>query len=530
MRYIVNNVLLSINQDISELGAKVARKLRITQSDIVRLDVLKESIDARDKKNIKFVYSVRIDLERKLKGCMNKDVCIVDTKVGEEERVHDRIKLLHRPVIVGLGPSGLFCGLVLARNGYNPIILEMGDDVENRSKKVHKYWRDGVLDISSNVQFGEGGAGTFSDGKLTTRINDPLCDFVLDEFCRFGAPQEIAYQAKPHIGSDLLKKIILNLRQEIIRQGGVVKFNIKMTDLDIKDNRLRGVKLSDGQEIDTRVVVLAIGHSSRDTFSMLARKNFAIERKPFSIGVRIEHPQYMINESQYGEFAGHPRLGNAVYQLYNKVGDRTAYSFCMCPGGIVVAAASEENTIVTNGMSNYLRDEVNANSAFVVSVTPNDFEGSGPLAGVEFQRKWERLAYEEGCGSAPIQTLKSFLRDEIDLKLGDVKPSYTGETKLVNLNRCLPKYVTNTLKASVSEFSKKMSCFSREDAVLTGVETRTSSPIRILRDSNFEALGIDGVYPCGEGAGYAGGIMSAAVDGIKIAKKIIKKYTVDKTN
>ncbi|MBP5427274.1 MAG: hypothetical protein J6Y29_05235 [Clostridiales bacterium] len=525
MRYIVNNIKLSIDQDISELNDKVARKLRISQSDIRELDVVKESIDARDKGNINFVYSVRVYVDKKIRGRYDRDVRLVSDTKKEDLVVGNREKLMHRPVIIGLGPAGLFCGLILAKNGYRPLIIEMGDNIENRSRKVSRYWEQGVLDVDTNVQFGEGGAGTFSDGKLTTRINDPRCDFVLREFCRFGAPKEISYQAKPHIGSDILKGIIVNLRKEIIRLGGTVKFNTKMTDLILKDNRLDGIKLANGEEIDTNVVVLAIGHSSRETFSTLLKRGLAIDRKPFSIGVRIEHPQYLVNESQYGAFANHPRLKNAIYQLCNKVGDRTAYSFCMCPGGIVVAAASEPNTIVTNGMSNYMRNEVNANSAFVVSVNPSDFGDDTPLSGVDFQRKWERLAYKEGQGGAPIQTLRSFLKDEVDKRIRCVRPSYTGKTMLANLNRCLPKYVTDILKVSAGEFSKKMSCFCLDDAILTGVETRTSSPVRILRDSNFEAWGIRGIYPCGEGAGYAGGIMSASVDGIRIAEKIMQRYT-----
>ena len=427
-------------------------------------------------------------------------------------------------VIIGAGPAGLFCGLYLSQNGYKPIIIEMGDSVENRSKKVQKYWETGVLDVNSNVQFGEGGAGTFSDGKLTTRISDPRCDLVLKEFVNFGAPKEILYQAKPHIGSDVLKSVITNIRNEIIKLGGDVRFNTKMADIVLKNNKVCGIKLENGQEIDTDILILAIGHSSRDTFNMLLNKGLTIEQKPFSIGVRIEHPQELVNKAQYGKYANHPRLKNAIYQLFNKVNDRTAYSFCMCPGGLVVAAASEENTIVTNGMSNYLRNEINANSAFVVSVTPKDFLSNLPLAGVEYQRKWEHLAYKEGRGGAPIQTLKSFINNEVDKKIGSVSPSYTGETRLSNLNNCLPKYVTDTLKESVSAFDKKMPCFYLEDAILTGVETRTSSPVRLTRDSNFEALGISGLYPCGEGAGYAGGIVSAAVDGIKIAQKILQKY------
>ena len=525
MEYIVNNIKLSINQDIKELKGKLAKKLNVSKNSILAFDVVKESIDARDKNNINFVYSVKVKLQHKLKT-NSSDVRQIVVKQDDVSPNKDRIKLTKRPVIVGFGPSGLFCALDLCRNGYKPIVLEMGDSIENRAKKVLKYWETGVLDINSNVQFGEGGAGTFSDGKLTTRINDSRCDRVLAEFCKFGAPKEISYEAKPHIGSDVLKKVITNMRNEIIAQGGTVYFNTKMTDIILKDNKVCGVKLSSGQEIDTDVLVLAIGHSSRETFSMLKNKGLVIEPKPFSIGVRIEHPQQLINEAQYGKFAEHPRLKNAIYQLFNKVGDRTAYSFCMCPGGIVVAAASEANTIVTNGMSNYLRNEVNANSAFVVSVTPKDFESLDPLAGVEYQRRWEGLAYKVGHGCAPIQTLKSFMNNEVDAQIGSVAPSYTGKTRLSNLNDCLPNYVTNTLKQSVDAFNKKMPCFSLDDAILTGVETRTSSPVRLVRNDNFCAVGISGLYPCGEGAGYAGGIMSAAVDGIKIAEGIIKEYSV----
>ncbi|NLD48101.1 MAG: hypothetical protein GX660_13065, partial [Clostridiaceae bacterium] len=448
-------------------------------------------------------------------------------EIDEEPLVPGNTKITCRPVIIGTGPAGLFAGLVLAQNGYRPLLLERGDCVAKRTEAVNRYWITGELDVETNVQFGEGGAGTFSDGKLTTRINDRRCTKVLEEFYKSGAHEEILFKAKPHIGSDVLKEVVVNLRKRIIDYGGEVRFNSKVTSFIIKDGRIKGVKVNGSEVIPGEIVVLAVGHSARDTFASLYESGVGFIQKPFSIGVRIEHPQGLINFSQYGMAATHPKLGAADYQLFYKTLGRTVYSFCMCPGGVVVASASENETIVTNGMSEFLRDKENANSALVVSVGPGDFGSSHPLAGIDFQRKWERMAFVVGGSNncAPVQRLEDFIEGRATTHLGSVRPSYTGQIRKADLNLCLPEFVTGPMKESISYFDSRVKGFGMKDAVLTGVETRTSSPVRIPRDDKLEALSVKGLYPAGEGAGYAGGIVSAAVDGIRIAEQIIKTYT-----
>ena len=436
--------------------------------------------------------------------------------------------MVERPVIIGMGPAGLFAGLFLARNGYKPIVLERGDDVETRTAKINEFWNGGMLDTESNVQFGEGGAGTFSDGKLTTLINDRRCHTVLEEFVRAGAPEEILYKNKPHIGTDLLKSVVKNIRQEIIENGGEVRFRAKVTDFVIKDGSVEAVIINDKERLNCRVVMLAIGHSARDTFKVLHDRGVKMTQKPFSIGVRIEHPQIIINKSQYGKFANHEKLGAADYKLAAHFDNgRSAYTFCMCPGGMVIAAASEENMVVTNGMSYHARDMENANSALLVGVNPEDFESSHPLAGVEFQRKWESLAFVLGGKNykAPAQKVGDFLKDRPSDAIGDVRPTYNLGVTMTDLRGCLPKYVTDTLKMAIIAFDRKIKGFAYADAIMTGVETRSSSPIRIVRDENFES-NIKGLYPIGEGAGYAGGIMSAAIDGLRAAEEIAKSYNI----
>ena len=468
-----------------------------------------------------------VEIPEKIKISNSKDIRIIE-ELREEKITYGDKKLNQRPVVVGTGPAGLFAALVLSQNGYKPLVLERGECVEKRTEIVNRYWNTGELNLETNVQFGEGGAGTFSDGKLTTRINDRRCTKVLEEFYNFGAPEEILYKAKPHIGTDILKKVIVNMRKRIIELGGEVRFNSKVTSIRVEDGKVTGVTVNGSEIIEAEVVVLAIGHSARDTFSSLFESGIEIVQKPFSIGVRIEHPQELINKAQYGEAASHPRLGAADYQLFYKTGDRTVYSFCMCPGGIVVASASESDMIVTNGMSEYARDRENANSALVVSVEPGDFGSNHPLAGIEFQRMWESLAFKiaGSCNAAPVQRLGDFINGRVSEKFGEVKPSYTGRTSLADLNLCLPKFVTEPMKESIKYFDDKLKGFGMEDALLTGVETRTSSPVRIQRTETFEATRVKGLYPTGEGAGYAGGIVSAAVDGIKVAEQIIKTYNV----
>lgn len=420
----------------------------------------------------------------------------------------------------------MFAGLLMAQKGYNPIIIERGEKVEERSKSVDDFWNNENFNKESNVQFGEGGAGTFSDGKLTTRIKDSRCDFVLGEFVKAGAPEEILYMGKPHIGTDILKEVVKNIRNKIIELGGEVHFNSKLQDIVLKDNKIKSIVVNE-KEIPCEALVLAIGHSARDTYEMIFDKNIFIEAKPFAIGVRIEHLQSMIDENQYGKYAGHARLRAADYRLtYNSKGNRGVYSFCMCPGGYVVAAASEEERLVINGMSYHKREGKNSNSAIVVSVTPKDFGSNSPLAGMEFQRHYESLAYKLGGGnySTPVQLLGDFLKDRISKRIGNIEPTYKPGYVFRDLRDCLPDYVTDSLKEGLINFDKKIKGFGDDNAVLTGIETRTSAPIRIVRNEKLQSISLEGLYPAGEGAGYAGGIMSAAVDGLKVAEAIMKNW------
>jgi len=529
MKLIINNIRLSLDDGIEQLKHAAAKKLKLKDEDLKSLRIIKESIDARRKPGITVVYSVIVEAEKYKESVNDSDIRVYN-EPEQEIFIPGNVKLNNRPVIIGSGPAGLFAGLLLSQNGYRPYILERGECVEERSKTVHRYWQTGELDPESNIQFGEGGAGTFSDGKLTTRINDRRCNYVLEKFYEMGAHEEILYKSRPHIGSDVLKNVLINMRRKIESLGGEMRFKSKVTSLRITNGKITGVIVNGNEEIDTDVVILAIGHSARDTFETLLNEGVEFVQKPFSIGVRIEHPQQLINRAQYGEMSEHPKLRTADYQLFYKTGTRTVYSFCMCPGGLVVAAASEPRTIVTNGMSEFARDKENANSALVVSVGPEDFDGTHPLAGIEFQRRWERLAFDIAGknNSAPVQRLEDFMRGVPSKKLGTVKPSYTGQIKLSDINLCLPEFVTNSMKESIGYLDRKIKGFGMADAILTGVETRTSSPVRIPRDENLEAIGIKGLYPAGEGAGYAGGIVSAAVDGLRVAEQIIRTYAPPK--
>ncbi|WP_010248467.1 NAD(P)/FAD-dependent oxidoreductase [Acetivibrio cellulolyticus] len=527
MKLIIHNIKLSLDDDINALKRIASKKLKVDSKDFIDFKIVKESIDARKKPDINLIYSVMVETARNLKIADNNDIRVLEDNL-EEPLTHGDKKLSLRPVVIGTGPAGLFAALILSQNGYKPLVLERGECVEKRTEIVNSFWKGGELNPETNVQFGEGGAGTFSDGKLTTRINDRRCTKVLQEFYASGAQEEILYKAKPHIGTDVLKKVVVNMRKRIIDLGGEVRFNSKVTSVCVKAGKVTGVVVNNSENIDTEVVILATGHSARDTYSSLFESGIEFVQKPFSVGVRIEHPQELINKAQYGEASIHPRLGAADYQLFYKTSDRTVYSFCMCPGGIVVASASEPNMIVTNGMSEFARDRKNANSALVVSVGPGDFGGSHPLAGIEFQRMWERLAFGAGGSSnaAPVQRLEDFIDGRVSSKFGAVCPSYTGETRNADINTCLPGFVTAPMKESIKYFDDRLKGFGSKDALLTGVETRTSSPVRIPRTDTLEATRVSGLYPTGEGAGYAGGIVSAAVDGIRVAEQIIKTYSV----
>lgn len=504
--------------------------LKIKDHDLIHFQIFKKSIDARKKDNILYVYTIDVSIKNEnqfLKTNRNRNLSPTPD-LSYQNVVLGSKPLSYRPVIIGMGPAGLFAGLLLAKNGYAPIILERGEDVDSRALTIEKFWQTGELDPRSNVQFGEGGAGTFSDGKLTTLINDPRCRAVLEAFIEAGGPEEILYASKPHIGTDLLRETVKNIRQTIIAHGGEVRFQSQVTDFLIDHNQLTGLVINHQEQLRCDVALLGIGHSARDTFHTLYEKGVAMTQKPFSIGVRIEHPQKLIDHAQYGQSAGCYGLGAADYKLsYHASTGRSAYTFCMCPGGTVVAAASEAGGVVTNGMSEHKRDGQNANSALLVGVQPDDFGSDHPLAGVDFQRKWERLAYELGGSNfhAPVQLVGDFLEDRKSIACGQVIPSYQPGFTFAELKYCLPDYVISTMKEALLYFDKKINNFAMADSVMTGVETRSSSPIRITRNDSH-CSNISGLYPMGEGAGYAGGIMSSAVDGIKTAEKVIQKFLV----
>lgn len=522
----VNNIKANLDVDMAGLKEIIAMRTGLAPQNIKTIRIAKKSVDARNKSNVCFVYSFDIEIdgnETEIYDTLIKTDCERLTHEKNSNNFSARLHPCLRPIVVGTGPAGMFAGLALAKLGLAPILLERGKEVSRRKQDVAKFWQSGQLNPSSNVQFGEGGAGTFSDGKLMTGIKkSPFMRQVLEELAAAGAPEEILYLAKPHIGTDKLVKVVENIRHKITALGGEYRFEHQLIDLMIKDNKIQAVKVKtpngEIEEIAADCVILALGHSARDTFQMLFDRGLQIEQKPFSVGVRIEHSQQMINESQYGRYADHPALGAADYKLAVHYPDgRSAYTFCMCPGGQVVAAASEEKTVVTNGMSEFARDKENANAALLVGVTPDDFGGKHPLQGMYFQQQLEHKAFELGGENyhAPAQLVGDFLRARPSTRLGAVKPSYAPGVTLTNLEALFPEYITATLAKALVDMNKRLKGFADDHAVMTGVETRSSSPIRIYRDENFES-NIKGIYPCGEGAGYAGGIVSSAVDGLKV--------------
>ena len=578
---------IKIRQDLSnDEVAKIAyTKFNIPQESVTDYKIVKKSIDARDKNDIFYNYSIVILLKENFKVSKllkNKNASLIEQEQKQKTVLHNALKAYNRPVIIGAGPAGLFCALTLIENGVKPIIVEQGKTVEERQKDVELFLKERMLNTCSNVQFGEGGAGTFSDGKLTTNLHSPLCRDVIDTFVKFGAPEEISYINKPHIGTDNLVKIVANIRKYIENNGGKFMFGTKAVDFEIENNQVKSVIVSRIQEsttidkIETDTVVLAIGHSSRDMFKKLYEKHVEMEKKNFSVGVRIEHKQQMINESQYGK---NPKLKlpPAEYKLAYHGDKHSCYTFCMCPGGEVIASSSEEKTIVTNGMSKYARDGENANSAVLVNVTPDDLTSEeifssiknymlqqaddiricknisskeessqnsvnltvesknehidnldkeirkdNPLLGMYFQEMLEEKAFALGGNNynAPIQRVEDFLNNRKTNHIGEINPTYKPETTMSNLQEILPEFVAETLKEGLIYFDRKIKGFANPDAILTGVETRSSSPVTIKRNEQYMS-NIKGMYPCGEGAGYAGGIMSAAIDGIRTSRAIL---------
>lgn len=523
----IRNIKVNIEEDnITTIKNKVSKLLHINSKDIINLKIVKQSLDARKKNTLFYVYEVDIEVvdeEKYLKRNTNNQIF----KSPNEVYTFPSQNISINPVIVGCGPAGLFAAYILAENGYKSTVIEQGEPIEERVKSVEEFFKTGKLNPHSNIQFGEGGAGTFSDGKLNTLVKDSnnRCKKVFEIFVENGAPEEIMYIKNPHIGTDLLRKVIINMRNKMLSLGVKFLYKTTLTDLIIKNNCLEEIVVNNTERIPCHNLILALGHSARNTFYMLHKNNVLMEAKAFAIGVRIEHPQEMINISQYGEKYA-KILPNASYKLtYQTKNNRGVYSFCMCPGGYVVNASSEEGYLAINGMSNHARDSKNANSALVVTVTKDDF-GNDPLSGIEFQRKLEQKAYNKENGKIPTQLLKDFLNNKKSTSLGEVEVITKGSYALSNLNDILPSFVTESLKEALPEFGKKIKGYDRDDAIMLGIESRTSSPVRIVRDE-FGMSNIKGLYPAGEGAGYAGGITTAAMDGLKVAEHLINNNAKD---
>jgi uncharacterized FAD-dependent dehydrogenase len=527
----ITELKLPLDHADDALRPALLQRLGIDSAELLDFTLFKRSYDARKKSTeLQFIYT--IDFQVRDEAALLTRLSH-DKHVGPAPDVSYKVvgqapgDLSERPLVVGFGPCGIFAGLLLAQMGFKPIILERGKEVRQRTKDTWGLWRKNVLNPESNVQFGEGGAGTFSDGKLYSQIKDPKFHGrkVLHEFVKAGAPEEILYVSKPHIGTFRLTGVVENMRQQIEALGGEVRFEQRVTDVLIEDGQMQGVQLASGERIDSRHVILALGHSARDTFRMLHGRGVYMEAKPFSVGFRIEHPQGLIDRARLGKYAGHPKLGAADYKLvHHAKNGRSVYSFCMCPGGTVVAATSEPNRVVTNGMSQYSRNERNANSGIVVGITPDEDYPGSPLAGIELQERLESHAYIMGGENyeAPAQLVGDFIAGKASTALGEVEPSYKPGVKLTDLADALPAFAIEAIREALPAFDKQIKGFSQHDAILTGIETRTSSPLRITRGVDMQSLNVKGLFPAGEGAGYAGGIMSAGVDGIRIAEALAK--------
>ncbi len=532
----LTEIKLPLDHSEDDLKAAILARLGIAADELIGYSIFRRGFDARKLSAIQFVYTLEVEV-RDETGLLEPLKNVPHISPAQDTAYHFVAQapkdLTERPIVIGTGPCGIFAGLVLAQMGFRPIILERGKAVRERTKDTFGLWRQGKLDPESNVQFGEGGAGTFSDGKLHSQIKDPkhYGRKVLTEFVKAGAPPEILYVSKPHVGTFRLVGVVEEMRHTIEQLGGEIRFQSKVADIVIDNGQVRGVVLASGERIASRHVVLAVGHSARDTFEMLHSRGVYMEAKPFSIGFRIEHPQSLIDRARFGRNAGNPQLGAADYKLVHHCANgRSVYSFCMCPGGTVVASTSEEGCVVTNGMSQYSRNERNANSGIVVGITPQDYPGD-VLAGIAFQRQWEQRAFELGGKNycAPAQLVGDFLAGRPSTALGAVEPSYMPGVHLTDLSTALPDYAIAAIREALPAFEKQIKGFAMHDAVLTGVETRTSSPVRIKRREDFQSMNIAGLYPAGEGAGYAGGILSAAVDGIEVAEAVALSMTRNAT-
>ena len=530
----LTEVKLPLAHAKGDIQDRIIKRLGISEDELVSYLIFKRGVDARRTNAIVFTYTLDVSVRNEasvLARLKDNTYVSITPDTSYHFVAQAPQNFASRPVVVGTGPAGLFAGLLLAQMGYRPLILERGKEVRKRTKDTFGLWRQGVLNPESNVQFGEGGAGTFSDGKLYSQIKDPrhLARKVLDEFVKAGAPEEILYVSHPHIGTFRLVGMVERMRDTICSLGGEIRFQSRVDDIEIENapdgtRRVRGVVLANGDHVATSHLVLAVGHSARDTFEMIYKRGIHIEAKPFSIGLRIEHPQSLIDRARYGKNAGNPLLGAADYKLVHHASNgRSVYSFCMCPGGTVVAATSEPGRVVTNGMSQYSRNERNANSGIVVGIAPEQDYPDGPLAGIAFQRRWESLAFELGGGNylAPAQLVGDFMKGRPSAIVGSVIPSYTPGVHLTDLSTALPDYAISAIREALPAFARQIKGYDLPDAVLTGVETRTSSPVRIKRNNNdYQSINTIGLYPAGEGAGYAGGILSAAIDGIEVAEAV----------
>ncbi|MBX9809033.1 FAD-dependent oxidoreductase [Candidatus Gracilibacteria bacterium] len=526
----LEEIKLTLQDDEKILGDRIQKILGMNKDDIIGYTVIKKSIDSRDKSNILFIYSVDVELKQKNINLTKPNLLKHKAKYVEQfvyniPNVPEDLSR-KRPVVVGTGPAGLFAGLALAQAGMNPIIIERGKALEGRLVDVGLFMKGGALNSDSNIQFGEGGAGTFSDGKLYTLINDPRSQYVFEKLVEAGAPEEILYMAKAHVGTDKLKLVVRNLRKKIISLGADIRFSTCMTDMIIENNVLKGIVVNGNETIETDKLILAIGHSARDTYEMVHTKGLKMVPKEFSMGVRIEHDANMINRSQYGDACVNPKLGTASYKFVTHGTDtRTMYSFCMCPGGHVVAASSEDGKLCINGMSEYKHNSGISNSAIMIPITPADFDSDHPLAGIEFQRKWEEKAFVLGGSNyhAPAQLVGDFLAGVPSTKLGSIQTTYRPGIKLTSIEDCLPDFVTAALKRGIRDVDKKIKGYASPDAILIALEARSSAVVRITRDKETLESNIAGIYPSGEGAGYAGGITSSAIDGLIVAEKIIEE-------